>query len=96
MTSSVPLLIEETNLSHAWGRVFLYLFDNRCKEISPLVITLTGFKNGIPDEDEAIVNALNECLLLRNKKTVSKVSETNGTKKSHKLCKISTIAFQAI
>ena len=76
MISSAPILIEDTNLSCAWGRVFLHLFDNRCKEISPLVITLTGFKNGIPDEDEDIVNTLNKCLLENDEKEINKVAQT--------------------
>lgn len=62
MSSKAPLLIKETNLSHAWGSVFLNIIDNPGKEISPLVITLTGFNNGLPNEDETIVKALDECL----------------------------------
>lgn len=76
MNSKAPVLIEDTNLSYAWGRIFLHLFDNRCTEISPLVITLTGFNNGLPDEDKAIIKTLDECLAAHNQKTVSKVSET--------------------
>lgn len=76
MISNAPLLIEGTNLSHAWGRVLLHLFDNRCKEISPLVISLTGFKNGVPDEDAAIIEALDECLSTHNEKEVDKVAQT--------------------
>ncbi len=76
MSSNAPVLIEDTNLSHAWGNVFLKIIDNPGKEISPLVITLTGFNNGLPNEDIAIVKALDNCLSAHNKKTVSKVSET--------------------
>lgn len=76
MISSAPLLIKETNLSYAWGRVFLHIIDNTGTEISPLVITLTGFKNGSYQEDSTIVKALDECLLTHNKKEVSKVYET--------------------
>ena len=75
MNSNAPVLIEDTNLSHAWGDAFLKIIDNPGKEISPLVITLTGFNNGLPNEDTAIVKAL-DCLSAHNKKTVSKVSET--------------------
>ncbi|MEB3179286.1 MAG: hypothetical protein VKL59_09680 [Nostocaceae cyanobacterium] len=76
MTSNAPWLIEDTNLSHAWGRVFLHIIDNSGKEISPLVISLTGFNNGIPEEDSAIRDALNQYLKSDKKKTVDKISET--------------------
>ncbi|MGB6302074.1 MAG: hypothetical protein WBF90_38700 [Rivularia sp. (in: cyanobacteria)] len=76
MNSKAPLLIEDTNLSHAWGDAFLKIIDNSGEEISPLVITLSGFNNGFIDEDETIVKALDNCLSAHNKKTVSKVSET--------------------
>ena len=76
MTSKAPLLIEDKNLSHAWGRVFLHIFDNRCTEISPLVISLTGFNNGLPNEDKTIVKALDECLNKLNELEVDKVAQT--------------------
>lgn len=76
MISKAPTLIQNTNLSHAWGRIFLHFFDNRCKEISPLVITLTGFNNGLPDQDEAIVEALDECLKEQDELEVDKVAQT--------------------
>lgn len=76
MSSKAPLLIEDTNLSHAWGLVFLHFFDNRCKEISPLVITLTGFNNGLPDEDKTIVKALDKCLKEWDEFEVDKVAQT--------------------
>ncbi|MEO1373808.1 MAG: thymidylate synthase [Cyanobacteria bacterium J06635_10] len=75
MSSKAPLLIEDTNLSHAWGRVFLHIIDNCGEEISPLVVTLTEFNDGLPDQDAAIVKALDECLTGQNKETVSKFSE---------------------
>lgn len=72
MNSKAPVLIKDTNLSHAWGRIFLHFFDNRCTEISPLVITLTGFNNGLPDKDKAIIKTLDECDELE----VEKVAQT--------------------
>lgn len=76
MKSKAPILIEETNLSHAWGKVFLHFFDNRCTEISPLVITLTGFNNGLPNEDAAMITALDECLKEQDEYEVDKVAQT--------------------
>ncbi len=76
MTSKSPLLIEDTNLSHAWGRILLEILDNSGTEIVGVLISLTGFNDGIPAEDTAILNPLDACLLARKEKTVSKVAET--------------------
>lgn len=76
MSSSAPLLIDETNLSHAWGRIFLQIINNPGKEISPLVVSLTGFSNGIPDEDQAIQDALDYCLATNDKQKVHTVANT--------------------
>ena len=76
MISSSPLVIEETNLSHAWSRAFLHVIDNPGKEISPLLITLTGFTNGIPKEDQAILEALDNCLKINSEQSVHTVANT--------------------
>lgn len=76
MSSTTPLLIEDTNLSHAWSRAFLHIIDNPGKEISPLVITLTGFNNGVPNEDQLIRDALDNSLLVNNEQKVHTVANT--------------------
>jgi hypothetical protein len=76
MISSSPLVIEETNLSHAWSRAFLHVIDNPGKEISPLLITLTGFTNGMPNEDQAIREALDNCLKSKSEQSVHTVANT--------------------
>lgn len=76
MSSSSPLVIEETNLSHAWSRAFLHIIDNPGKEVSPLLITLTGFTNGMPNEDRAIRQALDNCLKINSEQSVHTVANT--------------------
>lgn len=76
MSSSSPLVIEETNLSHAWSRAFLHIIDNPGKEVSPLLITLTGFTNGMPNEDQAIREALDNCLKINSEQSVHTVANT--------------------
>lgn len=76
MSSSAPLLIDETNLSHAWGRAFLHIIDNPGKEISPLVVSLTGFSNGIQNEDQSIRDALDHCLVTNNEQNIHTVANT--------------------
>jgi hypothetical protein len=76
MINQTPPLIEETNLSYAWARAFLHVKDNSGKEISPLLISLTGFTNGMPDEDQSIREALDNCLMAKNKQKVHTVANT--------------------
>lgn len=76
MSSSSPLIIEETNLSHAWSRAFLHIIDHSGKEVSPLLITLTGFTNSMPKEDQAIRDALDNCLKINNEQSVHTVANT--------------------
>jgi hypothetical protein len=76
MSSSVPLLINETNLSLAWGRAFLHIIDNSGKEISPLVVSLTGFRDGIPKEEQSIRDALDCCLVADKKQQIHTVANT--------------------
>lgn len=76
MNKSGPLLIEETNLSRAWASAFMHIIDNPGKEISPLLITLTGFTNGLPEEEPAIREALDYCLSSKEKQKVHTVANT--------------------
>jgi hypothetical protein len=76
MSNSAPPLIEEKNLSHAWVRAFLHIIDNPGKEISPLIVSITGFTNGIPEEDKDIREALDNCLTTNDKQKVHTVANT--------------------
>ena len=76
MSNSLPLIIEETNLSHAWSRAFLHIIDKAGEEVSPLLITLTGFTNGMPNENQAIREALDNCLKINNEQPVDTVANT--------------------
>lgn len=76
MNNTQPPYIEETNLSRAWARVFLHIIDNPGKEISPLLISLTGFEEGQPEEDAKIRQALDRCLVLNGFDEVHTVANT--------------------
>jgi len=75
-SSSVPLVIDDPNLSHAWARAFLQIIDNPGKEISPLVISVAGFQNGKLTEDESIRNALDTTLSLKGEQSINTVANT--------------------
>ena len=57
-TISTPPIIVERNLSVAWGRAFLRVFDSN--EIAPLVVVIEGLENADPPEIPAIRRALDE------------------------------------
>jgi len=76
MSNSAPLPINETNLSCAWSRIFLHIIDNPGKEISPLVVSLTGFSSGIVNEDKSVRDALDNCLVKNKKQKIHTVANT--------------------
>ncbi|MEA5531060.1 hypothetical protein VB638_16045 [Dolichospermum sp. UHCC 0684] len=76
MSNSVPIIINERNLSYAWCRAFLHIIDNPGKEISPLIISLTGFNQGIPNEDSSIRDALDNCLKDNKEQSIHTVANT--------------------
>ncbi len=59
-TISGPLVVEERNLSIAWGKAFLNVFES--KEIAPLVVVIEGLQNADPPEVPAIRSALDAAL----------------------------------
>jgi hypothetical protein len=76
MGNMTPQMFDEPNLSHAWGRALLHIIDNSGKEISPLVVSVTGFSRGEPLEDADIRSALDNCLVSNRKQKVHTVANT--------------------
>lgn len=76
MSKTSPLLIDEENLSHAWAKAFLHLIDNPGKKISPLVVSITGFTNGEPQEDTDIRQSLDTCLVDNGDQKIHTVANT--------------------
>jgi len=64
--SQPPRCIDEPGLSRAWARVLISMIDDRVKEISPLLVSITGFdENGNSPEDRRLRVELDS--LLRSK-----------------------------
>ena len=57
---SGPLVVAERNLSIAWGKAFLKVFE--ANEIAPLVVVIEGLDNTDPPEIPAIRGALDAAL----------------------------------
>ena len=53
----IPMIINESNLSIAWGRTLLRILDHSGKELTPLIVTLTKPKANHADFEVASVRA---------------------------------------
>ncbi|MFC7298967.1 thymidylate synthase [Herminiimonas aquatilis] len=72
-----PLLVNETNLSRAWAKIFLHILDHSGHEITPLVLSLTGFDNdGAPKQEENLYAALDKLLSSKKQRTIEDVAYT--------------------
>lgn len=72
-----PLLLDDTNLSHAWARAMLHAIDHAGTDIAPLVISVTGFDdNGEAREDDALRAELDKLLLAKGLLNVEDVAFT--------------------
>ena len=66
MSTALPEVISETNLSYAWGRVLLSMLHRR-DTLMPLMISIGGLTNGIPREDTIVRKALDTALCQHGK-----------------------------
>lgn len=66
--------IGDTNLSRAWARAYLAAFD--VNEVHPLVVVVTGFTGGVPEEDTPIRSALDTLLRKRRLQGIDTVAGT--------------------
>jgi hypothetical protein len=74
--SSSPLFINDHNLSHAWASALLHVIDNPGTEISPLLVNVTGFTDGVPKESQSIREALDLSLEESGNQPVHTVANT--------------------
>lgn len=66
--------IEDANLSRAWARGYLAAFD--ANEVHPLVVDVTGFTSGVPEEDMPIRRALDTLLRKGKLQRIDTVAST--------------------
>ena len=79
--NTTPLLIEEENLSSAWRGVLSHIVKSNTSEITPLILTLTGFS-----ECANVRNALESSLKSNDKATINTVAETIFPNSLYQLC----------
>ncbi len=71
-----PIYIEDENLSRAWARAFLLLMEPGAEDIVPLMLTVTGFVDGVAQEDLAIRRVVDAALRANGKQCCHTVSNT--------------------
>jgi hypothetical protein len=72
-----PVLISDDNLSRAWSRLLLRVLDCAGTEVSPLVLSVTGFDgNGVVPEDPAVRQAVDQLLKRKGRLKVEDVAFT--------------------
>ena len=70
-----PVMINDCNLSRAWARLLLRVRNRAGTEVSPLILSVTGFdENRMPREDSAVRQALDQLLELKGRPRVDKVA----------------------
>lgn len=80
---TAPVLLEETNISEAWKSVLERIMDNSGMEISPLILSLTEFK-----ETKEIRSVLDSHLASNNQTSIQTVSETIFPQSLYQYCEL--------
>lgn len=65
--SASPFLVDEPDLSRAWARAVLHVLDHPGLEISPLILSVSGFDDGGDVVETPAVRAALDALLLSTK-----------------------------
>ena len=74
---SGPLLINESNLSLAWAKAVMHVMDHAGSEITPLILSTTGFdESGDPIEDMEIRRLLDAILEAQGLKSIEDIAFT--------------------
>ncbi len=73
---SALLTVEESNLSHAWGKAFWRVMERGIDEIKPLIVTVKMESSGLPVEDLQIRRALDRALVEQGEDDCQAVANT--------------------
>ena len=72
-----PTVVIDTDLSRAWSSIFLRILDGRGSEVSPLVLSLSGFDDESRlSETTSVRHALDQILTQKRKISVEDVAYT--------------------
>lgn len=76
MNPPEPLCIGENNLSHAWSCALLHIIDHPGTEVTPLLVSVSGFDGDQTPENTAIRAALDSALRSVGEQEVRSVANT--------------------
>ncbi len=76
MSEAIYYSQEEPNLSVAWARAFSVVSAKSGRELSPFLVSITGFEDGMVVEDEDLRHALNASLDESGYQSVETVANT--------------------
>jgi len=78
LTHSIgPLLVDESDISRAWAKAVLHVIDHAGPEISPLILSVSGFNERVAiPETPAIREALDTLLSVKRIRSVDDVAFT--------------------
>ena len=72
-----PVMINDNNLSRAWSQLLLRVLDRAGTEVSPLVLSMSGFdEKGAVPEDSTVRQALDQLLARKSRFKVGDVAFT--------------------
>lgn len=74
-----PCFVTEPNLSVAWHRAFLASADPGVKALAPLVVSVTGFKHGEPEEVSGVRSVIDAALAAHAKEEDKKKASNKET-----------------
>lgn len=75
--STSPVLVDESDLSRAWAKAVLHVLDHPGPEISPLILSVSGFnEDGGVVETPAVRAALDTLLSVKQMRSVEDVAFT--------------------
>ena len=84
-------MINDTNLSRAWSRLLLRVLDGAGTEVSPLVLSLSGFdEKGAVPEDPAVRQALDQLLKRKGQDSRSRMSPSPFSRSASGRCRAAT------
>ncbi len=95
--TKTPKLISESNLSKAWAEAILHIMDHSGKEISPLLISITGCDvSGVASEDTAVRSELDILLNKKGFRNIENVAHTIFPQRIWEISKKDRIQFYRI
>jgi len=72
-----PFMVDENNISRAWARVALHIYEHPGTEVSPLMLSVSGFdESGHITEDLAVRDELNTLLASQGHQDIESVAHT--------------------